>query len=190
MRNQRWLVLSATAITLAVLAACAGTNRQEVLSFFFDGVPPPGGVPSDAVKRDGPTPDATGATKLAAAPQQFFPHTPYRENKCEGCHDSTSGQLVRPIQEGLCLTCHSKVVEEKKFVHGPVAVGDCALCHHYHGSPLPNLLLVDTIPTCLNCHDRNDLSAGEHHAKAEQSCTECHDPHGGDDRFFVKRAGP
>lgn len=190
MRIQRWLVLSATAMTLAILAACAATNRQEVLSFFFDGVTSSASLSSGASGTDGPTPDAAGTAEFAAAPQQFFPHTPYRENKCGGCHDATSGQLVHPIQEGLCLTCHMRVVEEKKFVHGPVAVGDCALCHHYHGSQLPNLLLADPITTCLNCHDRSDLSGGEHHAQSERSCSECHHPHGGDNRFFVKRAGP
>jgi predicted CXXCH cytochrome family protein len=189
MSIQRWLVVSATAVALVVLAACAGKSRQEVLSFFFDGVPPPGGFPPSSSTPDGPTPDAAGAIGFAAA-QQFFPHTPYRENKCEGCHDATSGQLVTPIQKGLCLTCHTKLVEEKKFVHSPVAVGDCSLCHHYHGSPLPNLLLAVPIKTCMNCHDQADLTTGEHHAQADRACTDCHDPHGGNDRFFVKRAGP
>lgn len=190
MSIQRWLVVSATAVALAVLAACAGKNRHEVLSFFFDGVPPPGGFPPASSTLGGPTPDVAGASGPAAAPQQFFPHTPYRESKCEGCHDATSGQLVRPIQEGLCLTCHARLVEEKQLVHGPVAVGDCALCHHYHGSPNQYMLLADPIKTCLNCHDLADLSTGEHHVQADRACTDCHDPHGGDNRFFVKRAGP
>jgi predicted CXXCH cytochrome family protein len=186
----RWLVLSATAVALVALAACAGTSRQEVLSFFFDGVPPPGGFPAAAQTGPLESPGAISPTGLVAAPQRFFPHTPYRQNKCEGCHDATGGQLVRPIQEGLCLTCHARLVEEQKFVHAPAAVGDCALCHHYHGSPYPNLLLVDPIKTCLNCHDRSDLSEGEHHAQPDRACNECHDPHGGDNRFFVKRSAP
>jgi predicted CXXCH cytochrome family protein len=185
----RWLVLSATAVALVVLAACAGTSRQEVLTFFFDGVPPPGGFPATSAGK-GSGQNAIEPNGLAAAPQRFFPHTPYRENKCNGCHDATGGQLVRPIQDGLCLTCHARLVEEKKFVHAPAAVGDCALCHHYHGSPYPNLLLVDPVKTCLNCHDRSDLSAGEHHAQPDRACNECHDPHGENNRFFVKRAAP
>lgn len=190
MSIQRWLVLSATAVALAVLAACAGTSRQKVLSFFFDGVPPPGGFPPSPLTTRSPTMGTAGAIEPAAAPQPFFPHTPYRKNNCQGCHDATDGQLIRPIKKGLCLTCHTRLVEEKKFVHGPVAVTDCALCHHHHGSSYPNLLLADPIATCLNCHDRADLSTGEHHAQPDQACTGCHDPHGGDNRFFVKRAEP
>ena len=190
MSIQRWLVISASAVALAMLAACAGKSRHEVLTFFFDGVPPPDGFPTSTSTRGDMSAGAAGATGTAAAPMQFFPHTPYRLNQCQSCHDAMSGLLVRPVQEGLCLTCHARVVEEKKYVHGPVAVADCSLCHHYHGSPFPGLLLTDPIKTCLNCHDQSDLTEGAHHAQPDRSCTDCHDAHGGENRFFVKRVGP
>jgi len=189
MSTRRWLVVCALAGVLVALAACAGKSRHEVLSFFFDGVPPEGSASASSSNAGAPRNEVPGAAPAQVA-AQYFPHTPYRENKCEACHDATSGQLVRPIEQGLCLTCHGTLVESKRFVHAPVAVGDCSLCHHHHGSNLANLLLVDPVKTCLNCHERSELSDGSHHAQAERACNDCHDPHGGDDRFFVKRSGP
>lgn len=182
--------------------ACSQTSRYHVLSFFFDGVPEPGpGARMDS--RTSPTGPAV-EPRPAAQPMRYYAHTPYRENRCEGCHDATSRQLIRSVSEGLCLTCHSKLTAEARFVHGPVAVDDCTACHHFHGAAFPNQLLVDPVATCLNCHDREDLSAGDHHQSAptplsvgatrkaddQRSCVECHNPHGGGDRFFLKRTGP
>lgn len=176
--------------TLA-LAACSPTTRYRVLSFFLDGVPPPQ-APGAVTAPTPLTPEQTAAAPTPALPPaRFIPHTPYRENRCDGCHDAESGQLIRTVQEGLCLNCHGELVSEPAFVHGPVAVNDCTVCHHYHAAPFPKLLLAEPTPTCLTCHDRADLSAGGHHATIEQqSCTECHDPHGGENRFFVKGSIP
>jgi predicted CXXCH cytochrome family protein len=159
-----------------------------VLSFFLDGVPVPGAAPSEdsAALR----PPTGAAEPPRPTVQRFFPHTPYRENRCSGCHDADSGQLIRPVQEGLCVTCHAKIVSSR-FVHGPVAVNDCTVCHHYHAGPLPNLLLADPTVICLDCHDRDELSTGEYHAAMDQrGCTDCHDPHGADNRFFVRGSAP
>ena len=184
MGKRRWMVFSAMA-ALGALAACAGKNRYEVLSFFFDGVPQPGAIPAGdtrAVSGDG----IPAAVVPTAAPERFYPHTPYKQNRCEGCHNADSGQLVQPIKDGLCLICHVRLLEGKAFLHAPVAVGDCGLCHHPHGSPFPSLLLKDPIKTCLQCHDSEELSPGPHHAQSSRACHECHDPHGEQDRFFIK----
>lgn len=177
---------------LSLVAACSETGRYRVLSFFLDGVPPPGQPPPTTE----PGPPATGAGPGAppeAPPraQQYYAHAPYRDNRCGGCHDIESGQMVKSVEEGLCLNCHSALVKDLRFVHGPVAVNACTECHHPHAAPFPKLLLVDPAQVCLNCHDRDDLSTGEPHANLDrQSCVECHDPHGGPDRFFLKRGNP
>lgn len=174
-------------------AACSSTTRYRVLSFLFDGVPPPGSVPSTTTSSGSGRRGADGGIEAPAptAPVRIFSHTPFRDNRCGGCHDTNSGQLVRRIEEGLCLTCHSAMIAPTRFLHGPVAVSDCTTCHHYHSSPYPNLLLKDATATCLQCHDGDDLAAGDYHAAmGQRSCIDCHNPHGGEDRFFLKRSVP
>lgn len=190
MSIRRWLMLTTTVAALTALAACAGKSRYEVLSFFFDGVQPPGNPTVGGVATADSKPGAPAALVPTPAPERFYPHTPYRQNKCDGCHDATSGQLIQPIQGGLCLTCHTRLLEGKRYLHAPVAVGDCALCHHHHGSRFSNLLLIDPIMTCSKCHDSSDLSTGPHHAQTNRACHECHDPHGEQNRFFLKGDAP
>jgi len=183
--------LAAMASVLAVCTACSETTRYRVMSFFLDGVPPPGSriTPTDPGTKTPPEGEAVGSGQ-PAPPVRLFAHTPYRENRCQGCHDADSGQLTRTVRDGLCRTCHSKLVATA-FVHGPAAVSDCTVCHHHHAAPFQKLLLVDATATCLNCHERDDLSTGEHHTGIHRrACTDCHDPHGGTNRFFVKGVGP
>ena len=189
----RALVLTClvTVAAWALCLACSQAGRHQVLSFFFDGVPEPGRVTSASTDSGTSPLGLVGEPSPAAVPKRYYAHTPYRENRCQACHDPVSGQLVRSVAEGLCLTCHSKLTADARFVHGPVAVDDCTACHHFHGADLPNLLLADPVATCLNCHDQEDLSTGDYHTALNQrSCVECHNPHAGDNRFFLKRAEP
>lgn len=187
-----WGLGVATVATWVVAAACAPATRYRVLSFFLDGVPDPNAPKIDATANlptTGPT-SAAAASAGAAPRATLFPHKPYRDGQCAGCHDLETGQLVRPVEQGLCLNCHRNVPGDVRYVHGPVAVNACTMCHHYHASPFEKLLLKEPLPTCFRCHDREDLTPGEHHAEIEQvGCVICHDPHGGPERFFLKRTG-
>ena len=52
----------------------------------------------------------------------------------------------------------------------------------------PAILVAEATKLCLRCHDRADLTDGPQHSTLEQSgCSDCHDAHAGDDRFFLKR---
>jgi predicted CXXCH cytochrome family protein len=226
----------APSILLALLIAfplwtlgCSSSARYKVLSFFFDGVPPPGSESEGGASGN----DRTGYRKpkrgirsaeqaLALAKPTTFPHPPYEQYRCTACHDMEKGELVQTPEEGLCARCHPGVATRPRFVHGPVAAGACLECHHPHESKIRGLLLDDPTTLCLRCHDAEDLSVGDHHrleamiaaastppdptAKAgaappsgdsdsrksqapvaRGSCIDCHDPHGGDNRMFVKR---
>ncbi|MBI1827507.1 MAG: hypothetical protein HY287_18035 [Planctomycetes bacterium] len=186
----RLILVSVIGVAPAMIVACTEATKYKTLSFFFDGVPPPGSASTANAAAPNNRDDNLGAPAPVATPKRSYPHTPYRDNRCEGCHDVAGGGLVRPIKEGLCLTCHTKLLEGVRYVHGPVAVRDCTVCHEYHASPYPNLLSNDPTTTCLNCHDRSDLSAESHPPTLEQGCVDCHNPHGGTDRFFVKRTQP
>ena len=210
MEGTRLMAKRPVVLCLVMLAAwvmclaCSQTTRYQVLSFFFDGVPEPGHARATADALGGDRNRPAVEPSPAVLPKRYYTHTPFRENRCQGCHDPTSGQLIRSVSEGLCRTCHADLIADARFVHGPAAVDDCTACHHFHGASFPNQLLVDPVATCLNCHDREDLSGGDHHPSAptplsvgatrqaddQRSCVECHNPHAGDNRFFLKRAGP
>ncbi len=99
------------------------------------------------------------------------------------------GKLVMSIQEGLCVSCHDELAGGALFLHGPVAANDCTVCHHHHGSMHPRMLLAELSKICDRCHDRPDLNETPHaDLPPDQSCVECHNPHGGADRFFLKRS--
>lgn len=176
---------------LITFSACSATTRFRVLSFFLDGVPDPNARPVAVVPLGGNGVPKTSSTEQprinSRIISRYYAHTPYRDNRCGGCHSIETGQLVRTIEDGLCVTCHSQLVRGERFVHGPVAVNDCTVCHHHHTAPYPNLLLAPETETCLACHAADDLADGDYHATiGERTCTACHDPHGGRDRFFLR----
>ncbi|NOT02044.1 MAG: hypothetical protein HOP29_15630 [Phycisphaerales bacterium] len=171
----------------AAAASCSQATRHRALKFFFDGVPEPGAAVPGATVAGGVESAATTEPAAGAAKRVWSAHAPYRENRCGVCHDPQTGQLFRPPQEGLCQGCHEDVPAAVRYVHGPVAVRDCLFCHHYHSSGFPSLLLDAPTATCLRCHDRADLSQEAHPGDmADIACTNCHDAHGGAERYFLK----
>ena len=183
------VVLTAAAVLAA--SACSGPARHRVLTFFFDGVPKPGGdTPGqDTGEPATDTPESPGDERKPAANKAvFYNHQPYWENRCRDCHDPNGGQVYQTAEQGLCATCHPDLPGNARYVHGPVAVKSCLFCHHYHRSLHAKLLLDEPDALCFRCHKREGLTEGEHHADIdERPCIECHDPHSGDDRFFLKR---
>jgi predicted CXXCH cytochrome family protein len=179
-------------VTIAFVTACAhDVTRYRMARFFFDGVPEPGEAEQVGYA---PTPNAS---QITARPprqvvvQETFAHTPYRMNRCGGCHSADSGGLLRALDRGLCLNCHASVVNEVTYAHGPTAVHDCSFCHHYHASAHEHVLHVGPNETCYRCHAAEDLTEGDHHTELEaQTCITCHDPHGGDNRLFLRQVPP
>jgi len=95
---------------------------------------------------------------------------------------------------GNCLSCH-EAIGKRRFLHGPVGVKMCSTCHvkeqpsakHHKfelAKPEPGL--------CYGCHEDAKTAFEafpvKHQALEVQGCTGCHDPHGSDDRFFMKQA--
>jgi len=170
-----------------IVPACSSTARYRLLTFFLDGVPEPGASPQETAPQtegDEKPADASAAERLASR-REVYSHPPYRKHECGRCHNPATGTTFSTQEEGLCQSCHGP--GQMPFLHGPVAVKDCLFCHHYHTSTYPKLLLVDVVSTCFRCHKRPDLTEGPHHAQIDsQTCVECHDPHGGDDKFFLR----
>ena len=203
-RVRPWAIGSSIALAVVVLVtSCARERRHEVLSFFFDGVPP-----LDAPEEP-PTPDATAALPTTNREridalgyrlpvQKTVTHRPVAERRCSECHQvsdratrpagswvSGTAQLVLPVQQ-LCVACHP---QEQEFRHGPASSGNCTMCHHPHASPNPHLLrLEEPESICGNCHLPDDIAVSPGHPDGTltTSCLTCHDPHGGDRRAFLR----
>jgi hypothetical protein len=68
---------------------------------------------------------------------------PALEDGCEGCHTAEEGDLGTKDLKEACYECHDdfeKAEEgEKKYVHAPVAEGECTECHDPHYATRPKL---------------------------------------------------
>lgn len=115
-------------------------------------------------------------------PKYVF-HTEDAEKKCRECHlkeadaDSVEGVLALNT---LCLNCHKPLMSEK-FVHGPIAVGSCAVCHSFSSEPNKYELNQGSFDLCLLCHVKKAeaLRSSEHtHGPLGAAlCDICHEPH-------------
>jgi predicted CXXCH cytochrome family protein len=85
--------------------------------------------------------------------------------------------------------CHDSMAE-KEYVHGPVGVGACNICHTaVEGKDHEFQFSVEKEQLCFSCHEESrDMMLQEHlHTPvAEGGCTGCHDPHQSDYRFNLK----
>ncbi|SHJ27358.1 doubled CXXCH domain-containing protein [Malonomonas rubra DSM 5091] len=93
----------------------------------------------------------------------------------------------------LCLDCHEgfKGTMEKKFIHTPLAEGQCTGCHNPHAADHGKLLAADPTQICASCHE--DMSAANvrsaHQVVSDGDCVTCHDPHSSDNRMNLVASG-
>ncbi|MBJ6751533.1 cytochrome c3 family protein [Geomonas anaerohicana] len=185
----RILVLVVAVLTLA---GCEPAARQRFLTTFFDEVPvlpPVEEYCAEAAVKN--TVQTSAGKPVAVVKPEYKPssHPPYEEKRCNGCHEAektTISGLIRPRNE-LCFLCHPRILKHR-FAHGPAAEGDCLACHFPHEGSYPSLLLLEPERLCDKCHLEARAAAGMH-AKIEANgvrCIDCHDPHSGDSRYFLK----
>ena len=129
-------------------------------------------------------------------------HEPVATNRCDACHKPKRGGT--PFQAGLrheferagdnpelCYACHDRLARDG-YVHEPVKMGVCILCHDPHGSEHKLLLRVGTDgQLCAQCH-RVTFDQGKHvHPPVSAgTCGACHNPHGSDHKKFLRAAPP
>jgi predicted CXXCH cytochrome family protein len=108
------------------------------------------------------------------------------ETNCITCHNPHGSNNNSLMQPGTCYKCHENYNEKYTVVHGPVAVEHCASCHVPHRIGTEKLLARTGRNLCLHCHDAGFIMANENHKDIEDaSCTDCHNPHGGSDKFML-----
>ena len=169
------------------LMSCDEAERYKTLTFFFDGVPPPGstgpqGEPLDSNLLE---PDQTGQIPA------WYVHEPRKD--CTTCHGkrkqrgfSSETYLIAQEPE-LCYNCHDDYTVSAPFVHGPVAVGQCLFCHNPHKSKIEHLLKEPEPGLCYQCHDVNTIELIAAHLPNQlSSCTNCHNPHSSSLKALMK----
>ena len=194
-----WLALILAGL---VLINCNEEERYRVLSFFFDGVPIPASMRkpqavTDSTTRDSSITLAQSRNLPAAKPKvvetHWFLHKPFSEKKCSYCHLGDMGQRLQMERvDELCKTCHEQFKVSHQYVHGPVAIGQCLVCHNPHRTQYPHLTIRPGDQLCRYCHKTvKRTSAPEHYFIGEKVCYECHNPHFSDSsQFFVQSATP
>jgi len=126
--------------------------------------------------------------------------------ECLRCHQaepienefSMSGPVRFAIKEGnrvapMCYRCHINKAKEHagfKYLHGPVAMAGCNMCHNPHGSNTRRLLQKDISKLCIECHRFQDRLKQPvvHEPLLREGCITCHDPHGSNSPFFLAAA--
>lgn len=145
---------------------------------------------------------AAGENSCGCHPQKATKpnvHKPVKDGECASCHKATDQKhprvkkgaflLTDNGKAGLCNECHDRK-DTKKFVHGPVASGDCLECHDVHQSDNRYQLKEPGGALCFTCHEKTKFDRKFPHPPiAEGKCTGCHDPHQSDYKFMLKAGG-
>jgi predicted CXXCH cytochrome family protein len=188
--------LVATAFVCAFIFVFLGCDRQarhNILTFFFEGVPPLDGDPNGQSFTSVVTSGGTVYESIPVIPE--IPKTPEElallseshssKHKflrdCAKCHAgsmSSGRRELRKSMPGLCYSCHKDFSNKGDFLHGPLNVGACIICHDPHQSKYVNLQKDPQPKLCYRCHTRQEIrSIVDHEKILELKCTNCHDPH-------------
>ncbi len=133
--------------------------------------------------------------------QATWQHSPTVNRQCLVCHQQTfkPWRIGFPTAkiEDICFSCHTgkRIWRSKEFIHGPMNVGGCNMCHLPHGGNHRNQLWADgSTALCIACHsDKENLVSKErplpyvHGIINGMGCVACHDPHAGDYPFMVRK---
>lgn len=128
-------------------------------------------------------------------------HGPAASRQCLSCHLQTSRpwRIGFPTAktEDICFSCHTgkSAWRTKKFIHGPLNVGGCNLCHAAHGGNHRYQLWAEgSVELCLACHsEKENLVRKEkplpyvHGIIKGMGCVACHDPHATDQQFLLSK---
>ncbi len=92
-------------------------------------------------------------------------------------------------QKPSCVTgeCHAKMGKDK-FVHGPVATGDCTFCHVPEGKHKFKPI-TDVGKLCADCHENLTSKQFVHAPVKQGKCTGCHDPHQSPNKLQLRATG-
>jgi predicted CXXCH cytochrome family protein len=176
-------------IVVIWISGCSTNEKHKVLSFIFDGVPDPNEIEVVIADDHQKAIDSLANQEITEKTSKplLFIHKPYQERKCNDCHDQNNiGRLQDKMPE-LCYNCHEDLENKYDVLHGPVGGGYCNTCHNAHNSKYENLLTSPGTELCNECHAKEDVFKNKiHDGFIDHDCMECHNPHGGNDRFVLQ----
>src|SRR5262249_26798985 len=131
----------------------------------------------------------------------FWKGSPHemRDLACTSCHTvmenvSAKSQLKKETELETCGTCHTqKRAAQMRSSHMPLREGKmtCTSCHNAHGTVTPALLKENSLnDTCYTCHAEKRGPFLWTHPPVQESCANCHDPHGSNHEKMLKVAKP
>jgi predicted CXXCH cytochrome family protein len=140
-----------------------------------------------AVKKPNPPKPINPNPNPAPNPSPLTSLTHDLQKGCENCHppqkpddepvskEDNSARILR-----ICFQCHQDYSNYKGWVHGPVALGQCLVCHNFHEDQNNKFLKYPLPELCYQCHDSQDMASVENHSEpAYSNCNNCHLPHAG-----------
>ena len=171
------------------IVSCDEVERYNVMTFFFEGVPPLG---QDQLTEEFGDYDSRELSQTRPK-QIWFTHQPAKD--CTTCHDfskrrvfSSQTYLIKPVPE-LCYECHADYTTSASYVHGPVAVGRCLFCHNPHKSRIEHLLTEPEPQLCYQCHNIDAVKLiPAHLVKQQFACTDCHNAHTSSVKYLLNEA--
>ncbi len=171
------------------VVSCDEVKHHDVLTFFFEGVPPLGQEQLTEEPGDYDSRELSGT----GSRQLWYAHPPKKD--CTVCHDksrqrlfSSQTYLIKPVPE-LCYQCHADYTTSASYVHGPVAVGRCLFCHNPHKSRIEHLLTEPEPQLCYLCHNIETVKLIPAHLVKEQfACTDCHNAHTSSIKYLLNEA--
>ena len=193
--SMAWMGIRGKAVlivaVICLLSGCDPLTRYKISTTVFDGAPslPPAAEYCRDYHEKAMAEEREAEVKKKANDQlqTASAHPPYVEKRCDGCHDKTTDSgFVAPRAE-LCSVCHKNFLKGE-LGHGPAVVGACLSCHVPHDSKFPRLLKKPVNELCAGCHLEGRLSKSLHDKVFSKGivCTDCHDPHSGNTKYFLK----
>ncbi len=99
------------------------------------------------------------------------------------------GDMAKKDYDKDCMRsgCHTSL-KKTPWVHGPVAVGGCEVCHIQQDEKLgKHKFKLKRIKekTCTHCHQPGTTRKVVHKVVTDTGCIKCHSPHGGEKRNLL-----
>jgi len=176
-------ISTAIAVALTVLAAAAAraSGAQQM---------PAGGAGAAPSRAHAAAPSVAAPGTCVQCHGDVVKHTVLhpKSSDCVSCH-VPKARDAHQFTVKTCASCHQMVKQTDKYVHGPVAAGECLACHDPHGSDEPQMVRMFGAELCERCHVDMKARLAEKrftHAPVKEDCSSCHNPHASPSKYQIR----